>query len=160
MSNVPQNDGNHAAAQDPAASADHCGRILARSPASDNLLPVLRYECDHCGACCKGPLLVECDDIDVQREPRLIDVDRRHCGKSVAQLVYEIQSEWKAVLLPAPCPFLDGDNRCSIYPTRPNCCFGLQAGDDQCQMARSEHRLPPLAPVNEIKPKQDDPERS
>lgn len=107
-----------------------------------------RYECDQCGACCKGSLLVECDDVDVLREPRLIDVDRHHKGKTVHQLVYEIQTEWKAVLLPAPCPFLGADNRCSIYPTRPNCCVGMQAGDEQCQKARRAEGLPPLEPVS------------
>ena len=28
------------------------------------------------------------------------------------------------------------NNGCSIYPMCPNCCVGLQAGDEQCQDAR------------------------
>lgn len=108
-----------------------------------------RYECDQCGACCKGPLLVECDDLDVLREPRLIDVDPYHHGKSVHQLVHEIQTDFKAVLLPMPCPFLAVDNCCTIYPTRPNCCVGMQAGDEQCQKARACHGLPPLQPLSD-----------
>ena len=48
-----------------------------------------RYECDKCGACCKGTLIVEADDLDVLREPRLINADRHHRGKSVEKMVSE-----------------------------------------------------------------------
>lgn len=109
-----------------------------------------RYECDKCGACCKGSLIVEADDLDVLREPRLIDVDRHHRGKSVEQMVHEIQTDMKAVILAcgSACPFLGGDNACTIYPTRPNVCVGMQAGDEQCQEARAAEGLDPLEPVN------------
>jgi len=109
-----------------------------------------RYECDKCGACCKGYLIVETDALDVLREPRLIDADPHHRGKSVHQMVAEIENEWKAVILACggPCEFLDSGNNCSIYPTRPNCCVGLQAGDEQCQDARAAEGLPPLEPVS------------
>lgn len=112
-------------------------------------LDVLRFECDKCGACCKSDLIVEADDLDVMREPRLIDADPHHAGKSVHQLVAEIQTDMKAVLLAcgSPCPFLSGDNACTIYPTRPNACVGMQAGNEQCQQARSAHGLPPLLPI-------------
>jgi Fe-S-cluster containining protein len=115
---------------------------------------VLRYECDKCGACCKGSLIIEADDLDVLREPRLIDADRHHAGKSVDQMVHEIQTEWKAILLAcgSPCLFLGTDNRCSIYPTRPNVCVGMQAGDEQCQEARAAVCLPPLLPVDDTLP--------
>jgi uncharacterized protein len=107
-----------------------------------------RYECDKCGACCKGSLIVEADDVDVLREPRLIDADPYHRGKSVAQVVDEIQTEWKAVILACcrPCPFLGMDNACTIYPTRPNDCVAMEAGDEQCQYAREAAGLPPLLP--------------
>jgi Fe-S-cluster containining protein len=107
------------------------------------------YECDKCGACCKGSLLIEADDLDVMREPRLIEADPHHAGKPVCQMVHEIQAEWKAVLLAcgSPCAFLGADNACTIYATRPNVCVGMQAGDEQCQEARAEQGLPPLLPV-------------
>lgn len=110
---------------------------------------MLRYECDKCGACCKGSLIVEADDLDVLREPRLIDADRHHRGKSVAQIVLEIQTDMKAVILScgASCPFLGSNNACTIYPTRPNACVGMQAGDEQCQEARAAEGLTPLEPV-------------
>jgi Fe-S-cluster containining protein len=109
---------------------------------------MLRYDCDKCGACCKGSLLIEADDLDVLREPRLINADRHHAGKSVVQMVQEIQTEGKAILLAcgSPCTFLGADNACTIYPTRPNVCVAMQAGDEQCQEARSEQGLPPLMP--------------
>jgi Fe-S-cluster containining protein len=107
------------------------------------------YECDKCGACCKGILIVETDDLDILREPRLIDADPHHRGKSVAQVVSEIRNEMKAVVIACghSCSFLAADNRCTIYPTRPNVCVAFEAGDEQCQEARAAHGLPPLLPV-------------
>ena len=92
---------------------------------------------------------MEADDLDVLREPRLIDADRYHAGKSVEQMVHEIQTDGKAVLLAcgSPCPFLGADNGCTIYPTRPNACVAMQAGDEQCQASRAAHGLPPLLPT-------------
>ncbi len=108
-----------------------------------------RFECDKCGACCKGTLIVEADDLDVLREPRLINGDPECCGKSVEQMVSEIQQHGKIVLLAcgSPCSFLGTDNVCSIYPTRPNACVAMQAGDEQCQDARLAVGLAPLLPV-------------
>jgi Fe-S-cluster containining protein len=110
---------------------------------------MLTYECDKCGACCKGIPIVETDDLDVLREPRLIDADPHHRGKSVAQMVLEIRTEMKAVIIAcgSACPFLGTDNGCTIYPTRPNACVGMEVGDEQCQDARARQGLPPLPPV-------------
>jgi len=110
---------------------------------------MLRYECDKCGACCSGGLIVEADDLDVLREPKLIDADPHHRGNTVEVVVSEIQTEWKAVILACgtPCSFLGPDKLCVIYPTRPNCCVAMQAGVDQCQDARLIAGLPPLEPV-------------
>lgn len=109
-----------------------------------------RYECDQCRACCKGSLIIEADDLDVMREPRLIDA--HHRGKPVHQVVYEIQHDFKTVYLAggSPCAFLNPDNRCSIYPTRPNCCVGMEAGDEQCQAARGMEGLLPVMPASEF----------
>lgn len=107
------------------------------------------YECDKCGACCQGIPFVETDDLDVLREPQLIDADPHHRGKAVAQIVEEIRTQGKAVIiaLGLPCMFLGVDNQCTIYPTRPNCCVGLEAGDEQCQEARLRAGLEPLEPT-------------
>ena len=107
------------------------------------------YQCDRCGACCQGHLIVEADDLDVLREPRLIDVDPHHAGQSVERVVDGIRKEWKAVHLAVgyPCAFLDERQHCSIYPTRPNVCVAMEAGDEQCQEARQAAGLPPLPPL-------------
>lgn len=104
------------------------------------------YDCDHCGACCEGPFIIEADELDVMREPRLLDADPHHRGKTVEQMLEDMQ-EGMAVILGCggPCAF-HADSRCSIYPTRPNCCVGLQPGDEQCQEARACKGLPPLEP--------------
>ena len=47
------------------------------------------------------------------------------------------------------CPFLSEGKTCSIYPTRPNDCVAMQAGDEQCQQARAEAELPPLQSLEE-----------
>ncbi len=91
-----------------------------------------QYQCDQCGACCRR-LIIEIDHIDVVREPRLLEA-----AEPFRLMDYE--TEWDQQYLLAcgsdhPCKMLDG-NRCSIYPTRPNCCVGFEAGSDQCQAAR------------------------
>ena len=86
---------------------------------------------------------------DVLREPRLIDADKHHRGMSVEDVVLGIVNEGRAIVLACgtPCGFLNSDNHCSIYPTRPNCCVGMQAGDEQCQQAREAVGLSPLEPL-------------
>lgn len=69
------------------------------------------FECDQCGACCQGPLIVEADDLDVMREPRLIDADPRLRGKSVHQVLYEIQNDYRSV-------YLAGCHRCMFCVIR------------------------------------------
>jgi Fe-S-cluster containining protein len=101
-----------------------------------------RYECDLCGACCRGTLIVEAYYLDALREPRILDADVT--GRKVA--LDDLDDECRCVLLAAglPCRFLGDDSRCTIYPTRPNTCVGFEAGDEQCQEARSQLGLPPL----------------
>jgi Fe-S-cluster containining protein len=114
-------------------------------------LPV-RYVCDNCGACCKGHLIVEVEELDILREPRLIDTDRHHQGKTVQRMLDDYAKGMAVIIATGkPCPFLT-ENKCSIYPTRPNCCVGLQAGDDQCQESREAEGLPLLLPVAETPP--------
>jgi Fe-S-cluster containining protein len=111
--------------------------------------PPAKYVCDNCGACCKGHLIVEVEDIDILREPRLIEADRHHRGKTVETMLEQYQQGMAVIIaIGKPCPFL-AENQCSIYPTRPNCCVGLQAGDEQCQESRAAEGLPPLLPVQD-----------
>ena len=108
-----------------------------------------RFECDQCGACCKGSLIVEADGLDLMREPRLIQADPSYRNLSVHQAIALLQSDINSLLVTceSQCMFLGTDNRCSIYATRPNACVGMQVGDEQCQKARHDNGLPPLEPI-------------
>jgi Fe-S-cluster containining protein len=108
------------------------------------------YECDMCGACCKGSLIVEGDELDLLREPRIIESDPYWRGRNANEVLHELRTDvGKAIILACSrsCAFLGADNRCAIYPTRPNVCVAMQAGDEQCQAARAAHGLTPLKPV-------------
>ena len=109
-----------------------------------------RYECDQCGACCSGRLIVQAEDLDVIREPRLIEADPYWAGKSLLEVLNDMEQPGRVVTLACgrPCSFLGTDKRCTIYPTRPNDCVAMQAGDEQCQYARNAMGLPPLQPVS------------
>jgi Fe-S-cluster containining protein len=117
-----------------------------------------RYECDGCGACCRH-MIIEIEDVDVVREPRLKEVAKPfatepgmiHVDHNGDEYV-PIEPGWEAGAMLAcgssmPCGMLAADNRCSIYPTRPNCCVAFRAGSEQCQDCRTMAKLPPLAPV-------------
>lgn len=105
------------------------------------------YECDGCGACCQGLLLIEVYELDLLREPRLQTVDPRHAGRSRADSLDELSDPDRCLIIAGCCPFLSPDKRCSIYPTRPNACVAMAAGDEQCQQVRRDVGLPPLAPL-------------
>src|SRR4051812_47082011 len=100
------------------------------------------YECDGCGACCKTfPIFAS--ESDARREPRL----RSEAGLLPASLR---APGWKYRLYPLPflqaCCFLDSDDRCTIYDTRPGVCRRFAAGSEQCQQARERQGLSVLAP--------------
>jgi Fe-S-cluster containining protein len=105
-----------------------------------------KYKCDECGACCSGGLIVEIDHLDVVREPKLLTAAKLMDGNGKIQ--YE--SEWQKQYLLAcgdACKLLGTDNRCTIYPQRPNVCVMFEAGTYQCQTARQSKGLPFLADV-------------
>ena len=110
------------------------------------------YDCDKCGACCRGNLLVEVYDLDVWREPKLADSHISLWTRDMARqtLMDELEQEGKCLIIAGgvhACGFLREDNTCDIYPTRPNVCVAMQAGDDQCQESRRAEGLPDLKPV-------------
>ncbi len=109
----------------------------------------MEYECDHCGACCRR-LIVEVYDLDVLREQHLAtaDISGTTRGMTYDTLMAELEQEGHCLVIAGggeECKFLRGDNTCAIYPTRPNACVAMQAGDEQCQAARADEGLPPLA---------------
>lgn len=111
-----------------------------------------KYECDNCGACCNGKLIVEAFDIDLMREPKLIEAEIKRPQLTAEELKAELEQEGKCILVACgePCPFYDHELNCTIYPTRPNVCVAMQAGDEQCQHARKAMDLPPLEPTKVV----------
>jgi hypothetical protein len=75
----------------------------------DDTVPYGLYECDQCGACCKGTVIVEADYLDVRREPRLIQLQVGPYRTTQR----ELEDDGKIVLLACgtdkPCPCLDAD---------------------------------------------------
>jgi Fe-S-cluster containining protein len=88
----------------------------------------------------------------VWREPKLMTADIGSWTREMlaAELMEELEQEGKCLLIAGPgqpCQFLDDENRCGIYPTRPNVCVAMQAGDEQCRESRKAEGLPPLLPL-------------
>ena len=100
------------------------------------------YECDDCGACCRGKL-VDIFDEDVLREPRI-----KQAMKPLREPGLDGEIGYLYCLDSGACPFLDANDRCSIYPTRPVVCVLFPAGSDRCQAARRAFGLAPLEPLD------------
>jgi len=100
------------------------------------------YECDGCGACCRTfPIFAS--QTDAAREPRI--------AAEGQQLPEHLASpEWTFRLYPLPflqsCCFLDTENRCTIYTTRPDTCRSFAAGSEQCQESRRRSGIARLSP--------------
>jgi Fe-S-cluster containining protein len=117
----------------------------------------MKYECDQCGACCRH-LIIEIDELDLIREPRLIGKAEAFKVPEGMALIDDEGDETEEIVpgygagamlacgSSKPCPMLDG-NRCGIYPTRPNVCVAFKAGTEQCQQARESAGLQPLLPL-------------
>jgi len=104
------------------------------------------YECDRCGACCER-LIIEVEHEDVLREPKIAESATLLDGRGKLPLV---DAQW-GLACGSGCPFgshdADGKHACRIYATRPGVCVSMQAGSEQCVMARSIIGLEPLRPV-------------
>lgn len=68
-------------------------------------------------------------DLELPRADRIQVLAARR--EPVTEFNRTVIALWKAVFVSR------SGNQCVIYPTRPNCCVALQAGDEQCQGARS-----------------------
>jgi Fe-S-cluster containining protein len=108
------------------------------SPPWPTTLPVFQCPPD-CGLCCEE-LLVECDAIDVLREPRIQNVAPL---KKTDRSLPVIDNFWLLAGVKG-CPFLDHEKRCGIYTTRPSTCVGFPAGGKKCTQLRTRAGLPPL----------------
>ena len=95
--------------------------------------------CQQCGSCCRH-LIVDVDVLDVIREPRIAEQGELLDGRGKLE-----PDEWMwSLVCVKPCPFLGADNRCAIYPTRPEVCLACRPGGDQCILARRSAGLSPI----------------
>jgi Fe-S-cluster containining protein len=116
-----------------------------------------KYQCDSCGLCCRH-LIIEIEELDLLREPRLIpvvDPIRIPLGMVLVEdddepCEEQIHGYGTGGMLACgetrPCQMLDG-NRCTIYPTRPSVCVAFRAGSEKCQELRAGAGLAPLLPI-------------
>ena len=117
------------------------------------------YECDRCGACCER-LIVEVDEIDLAREPRLKAVVEPFKVDGHQEEYTDQDGRAALPLVPGfehggllacgknmPCGMLGADKKCGVYPTRPNVCVAFRAGSEACQTAREMAGLAPLPEV-------------
>ncbi len=92
-------------------------------------------ECKQCGQCCCS-LIIEIDHLDIVREPKLAE----HAVLLDGNGTMKYESDWEKIYnltFCKPCPMIE-DNKCSIYPTRPNCCVGFKVGSEQCKFSKQE----------------------
>lgn len=112
------------------------GRRYDQSPAlseTDEGSEKDAQRCGRCGACCRL-LLLDVSGCDLLREPRWAeyitpyrDVDYTDWQAEPDSVIWHVETK-------DGCPFLAADNRCTIYPTRPDMCVAFRAGlDDRCR---------------------------
>lgn len=110
------------------------------------------HDCLRCGVCCRH-LIVEADQLDALREPRIAEVcnlpqppaDCCEVDDNEDPVSEDVWHGKVAILSPrrtadgtlAGCPFLDVASLCTIYPTRPNVCVAFAAGSQKCLEARA-----------------------
>jgi Fe-S-cluster containining protein len=95
-----------------------------------------KHDCLSCAACCKN------------YSPRFKtpDVKRiaKHLGLKESQFIeryLNVDEEGDFVAKSAPCPFLGGDNYCSIYEVRPSDCARFPYTDEDVLIKRQKLTL-------------------
>jgi uncharacterized protein len=93
----------------------------------------VRFDCLECGSCCRDNK-VELDEDDIERfldagRPELMKppFTRKSGGKVVLKL-----------LKSKDCQHLAKDNKCGIYPIRPDACSTFPVASESCLYAREE----------------------
>lgn len=86
-------------------------------------------KCKQCGRCCRD-LIVEITHSDILREPKISGHAKLLDGNG--KIKYKNDRD-KVYRLEMPCHFLK-NNKCSIYPTRPQVCREFNAGGKMCKL--------------------------
>lgn len=95
----------------------------------------IEHVCKQCGKCCRV-FRITFDEADINREPRLLKIamteDQVRKDKT-ARVMKQLKHPYAmAKVYPgAPCVFLNKENKCVIYETRPQICRDYP-GDDYC----------------------------
>jgi Fe-S-cluster containining protein len=114
-----------------------CYTIVRDRVVRDSIHPkatrVLELDCLECGACCRDNR-VELEDQDVAR------FDKAGRGE-LARAPYAKRDDGKIILVlqrDKRCKHLGGDNKCAIYPLRPDACSTFPPGSECCLSSREE----------------------
>jgi len=85
--------------------------------------PFPRYRCTRCGACCRWAGYVRLKNAaEADRIAEFLELSPREFIERYAQLPADRRSLVLTERHDAACIFLDGRNRCRIYPVRPEQC--------------------------------------
>jgi uncharacterized protein len=93
----------------------------------------LELDCLECGACCRDNR-VELEDEDIAR------FEQAGRGE-LARSPFARRDDGRVILVLAKskdCKHLGSDNKCAIYPIRPNACSTFPAGSECCLSSREE----------------------
>ncbi len=93
----------------------------------------IELDCLECGACCRDNR-VELDDVDIARFEKAGRGD-------LARAPYARRDDGSVVLVlrkDKRCKHLLGDNKCAIYPIRPDACSTFPVGSECCLSSREE----------------------
>lgn len=115
-----------------------CFEIVQRRAERDSIWPGptrgVAFDCLECGACCKGNnVVLDAFDEEVIREGGRGDLLRAPYTRR--------NKDGKLVLLllkNGRCQQLGKDNKCGIYPLRPDACSSFPMGSECCVSAREE----------------------
>jgi uncharacterized protein len=77
-----------------------------------------QIDCTRCANCCKTAT-VSLDDADIERIAARLSLS---CADFIAAYLTAYPAEGRYHMKAMPCPFLGGDDRCTIYEVRPECC--------------------------------------
>ncbi|MBX3239714.1 MAG: YkgJ family cysteine cluster protein [Chitinophagaceae bacterium] len=90
-----------------------------------------KVDCLHCAACCKN------------YSPRFKTPDIKRISKHLKikegvfiETYLQLDNEGDYVVKKSPCPFLENDNRCSIYDVRPSDCHRFPYTDEDVLLNR------------------------
>jgi Fe-S-cluster containining protein len=105
----------------------------ARDSIHEGPTRAIELDCLACGACCKDNR-VELEEQDVERF--------RKAGRAeLARAPYARREDGKIILVlrrDKRCRHLEDDNKCAVYPIRPDACSTFPAGSECCLSSREE----------------------